>query len=236
MQILQLSPWRIKYLINKEEVITMKKAFISLLMLGLMFSTGLHNVQAANKNCDDFATWKEAQQYFESHGGSPTNNVDGLDRDHDGMACDSKKDAPKDWSWEKAHPEGTQNGQKDETNQGGTQQGGQAEDKDCGDFATQEEAQQYFESHGGSSTNNVNGLDRDHDGMACEDEEDTSDENGTQGGQEDGTDQGDTNEGNTQQGGQMPDTATNYVNGILAGVITMMAGTLFYFRKKRTDN
>ena len=41
-------------------------------------------------------------------------------------------------------------------------------DKDCSDFATQEEAQAYFESKGGSSTNNVDRLDSDHDGVACE--------------------------------------------------------------------
>lgn len=41
-------------------------------------------------------------------------------------------------------------------------------DKDCSDFATQEEAQSYFESKGGSSTNNVDRLDSDRDGIACE--------------------------------------------------------------------
>jgi len=42
-----------------------------------------------DKNCSDFATQAEAQQYFDSHGGSPTNNVDGLDNNHDGIACQS---------------------------------------------------------------------------------------------------------------------------------------------------
>lgn len=41
-------------------------------------------------------------------------------------------------------------------------------DKDCKDFATQEQAQDYFNSHGGSASNNVDGLDADHDGIACE--------------------------------------------------------------------
>lgn len=48
-------------------------------------SSGSHR----DMNCSDFATQAEAQAYFESHGGSPTNNVDGLDRDHDGIACES---------------------------------------------------------------------------------------------------------------------------------------------------
>ena len=42
-------------------------------------------------------------------------------------------------------------------------------DKDCADFASQEEAQAYFDARGGSATNNVDGLDgNDHDGIVCE--------------------------------------------------------------------
>jgi endonuclease YncB( thermonuclease family) len=42
-------------------------------------------------------------------------------------------------------------------------------DKDCADFASQEEAQGYFDARGGSATNNVDGLDgNDHDGIVCE--------------------------------------------------------------------
>lgn len=40
-------------------------------------------------------------------------------------------------------------------------------DKDCKDFKTQSEAQEYFQSKGGSRTNNVDNLDYDHDGTAC---------------------------------------------------------------------
>ena len=38
-------------------------------------------------------------------------------------------------------------------------------DKDCADFATHAEAQAYFNSHG---PGDPSGLDRDHDGRACE--------------------------------------------------------------------
>ncbi len=41
-------------------------------------------------------------------------------------------------------------------------------DYDCGDFASHQEAQEYFESQGGSASNNVDLLDRDRDGLACE--------------------------------------------------------------------
>jgi micrococcal nuclease len=43
------------------------------------------------------------------------------------------------------------------------------QDKDCKDFATQEEAQAYFDQNGGSTTNNVDRLDgNDRDGIVCE--------------------------------------------------------------------
>lgn len=41
-------------------------------------------------------------------------------------------------------------------------------DKDCSDFATQQQAQAYFDAHGGSASNNFDNLDADHDGIACE--------------------------------------------------------------------
>lgn len=40
-------------------------------------------------NCSDFNTHNEAQSCFDSCGGSPNNNWSGLDRDHDGIACES---------------------------------------------------------------------------------------------------------------------------------------------------
>ncbi|MBX6341799.1 MAG: hypothetical protein IRY97_05025 [Thermomicrobiaceae bacterium] len=38
-------------------------------------------------DCGDFDYPADAQRYFVSQGGSPTNNVDGLDNDHDGIVC-----------------------------------------------------------------------------------------------------------------------------------------------------
>ena len=52
-------------------------------------AAGAPSGRAADKNCSDFSTQPQSQQYFESHGGSPSNDVDGLDRDHDGIACES---------------------------------------------------------------------------------------------------------------------------------------------------
>lgn len=44
-----------------------------------------------DKDCSDFSTEAEAQAYFLSKGGSPSNNVDRLDADNDGKACESLK-------------------------------------------------------------------------------------------------------------------------------------------------
>jgi hypothetical protein len=40
-------------------------------------------------NCSDFDNQAQAQNYFENNGGSPSNNVDGLDADGDGTVCES---------------------------------------------------------------------------------------------------------------------------------------------------
>lgn len=50
----------------------------------------------------------------------------------------------------------------------GSTQSAVSADKDCRDFKTQAQAQEYFSSKNGSSKNNVDGLDSDHDGIACE--------------------------------------------------------------------
>lgn len=42
-----------------------------------------------DKNCSDFSTHQEAQDYFDQNGGSSTNDVDGLDGNGDGIACSS---------------------------------------------------------------------------------------------------------------------------------------------------
>ena len=44
---------------------------------------------SGDMDCSDFKVQDEAQTYFEGKGGSPTNNADRLDSDHDGIACES---------------------------------------------------------------------------------------------------------------------------------------------------
>lgn len=52
-------------------------------------SPGGPNKPISEVNCSDFATHAAAQEWFEQHGGSATNDVAGLDRNHDGIACSS---------------------------------------------------------------------------------------------------------------------------------------------------
>ncbi|PCI89451.1 calcium-binding protein [Candidatus Kaiserbacteria bacterium] len=43
-----------------------------------------------DKNCSDFETQKEAQKFYEQEGG-PTQDAHDLDRDKNGIACESNK-------------------------------------------------------------------------------------------------------------------------------------------------
>ena len=44
---------------------------------------------STDKDCSDFANQAQAQAFFVSNGGSPANDFDNLDADHDGVACES---------------------------------------------------------------------------------------------------------------------------------------------------
>lgn len=43
---------------------------------------------AADKDCSDFRTWRQAQNFYKRHGG-PKRDPHHLDADHDGIACES---------------------------------------------------------------------------------------------------------------------------------------------------
>lgn len=113
-------------------------------------------------DCADFATWADAQGYYEANGG---NNVDNLDSDYDGIACEA------------LYPGDASSGSGGSTGgSSGGSSGGQAGfggydgwDYDCSDFGwDQGAATAYFLGDGGSAGNNVDGLDDNHNGIACE--------------------------------------------------------------------
>jgi len=66
-----------------------RMAFLLITALVLALSAAPAALAQADKDCADFSSQAEAQAYFEAHGGSPTNNVDNLDADHDGQACEA---------------------------------------------------------------------------------------------------------------------------------------------------
>jgi hypothetical protein len=66
-----------------------RMAFLLIAALALALSAAPAALAQADKDCADFSSQAEAQSYFEANGGSPTNNVDNLDADHDGQACEA---------------------------------------------------------------------------------------------------------------------------------------------------
>ena len=69
-----------------------RTAFLLIAVLVLALSAAPAALAQADRDCADFSSQAEAQAYFEANGGSPTNNVDNLDADHDGQACESFDD------------------------------------------------------------------------------------------------------------------------------------------------
>ena len=55
---------------------------------GGIIYTEFGGLDGVDYDCYDFATPSDAQAYFEADGGSVYNNSDGLDRNHNGLACE----------------------------------------------------------------------------------------------------------------------------------------------------
>ncbi len=112
--------------------------------------------QSDTHNCSDFDTWSEAQAFFESEGG-PNSDPHRLDRDKDGVACQSLPGAP-----QKPTPTPDQT-----STHTPTPTPKQSDTHNCSDFDTWSEAQAFFESEGGPNSD-PHRLDRDKDGVACQ--------------------------------------------------------------------
>jgi Excalibur calcium-binding domain len=101
-------------------------------------------------DCTDFDSRADAQAFYEENGG-PLYDPFNLDDDEDGQACEE---------WDRKY-EQYANGANGSNGEDGI-------DKDCNDFRHQAEAQRYFEADGGSANENVDRLDPNHNGIACE--------------------------------------------------------------------
>jgi hypothetical protein len=64
----------------------MRKTIAALAAVGVL-GIAAAPAHAADKDCSDFSSWKQAQHYYKKHGG-PRYDPDRLDADHDGIACE----------------------------------------------------------------------------------------------------------------------------------------------------
>lgn len=64
------------------------KATVAALAALVAMSFSAPPVSAADKDCSDFKTWREAQKFYKRHGG-PQRDPHRLDADRDGVACES---------------------------------------------------------------------------------------------------------------------------------------------------
>lgn len=66
----------------------MKTKLIALAIGAAALTAPATPATAADKDCSDFRTWRQAQNFYKNHGG-PRRDPHRLDADHDGIACES---------------------------------------------------------------------------------------------------------------------------------------------------
>ena len=104
-------------------------------------------------DCTDFDSRSDAQDYYEAQGG-PIYDPFNLDDNDDGEACEE---------WRRDY-------ERSAAGAGGIN-GLDNTDTDCADYDSQVKAQRYFDEDGGSRKMNVDHLDPNHNGIACEEGE-----------------------------------------------------------------
>ncbi|OCA85907.1 hypothetical protein A8F94_13735 [Bacillus sp. FJAT-27225] len=111
------------------------------------------------------------------------------------------------------------------------------EDKDCGDFSSNQEVMNFWHSNGYSATNDPHDLDRDNDGLPCEvSKSEYDDFVATQ--TSSNNDNSNDTSGSTDsaaEGEALPETASNSVTMIGLGAVLALVGYLLVFRKKQTS-
>ena len=117
------------------------------------FSELSYDPNGPDRSCGDFASWWEAQNFFYAAGG-PDSDPHGLDGNADGIACQSLRGTPED------DPGRSAPAAEIPPEDGFT-------DRNCGDFDTWQEAQDFFLSEGGPEED-PHRLDGNKDGIACE--------------------------------------------------------------------
>jgi hypothetical protein len=123
---------------------------IAFVCAGSAFLTPAVGAADPDYDCTDFDTREDAQAFYEATGG-PVYDPYNLDENEDGVACEE-------WGpdYEQSARGGNGSGGKDGI------------DFDCADFGSQAAAERYFAADGGSVRKNVDHLDSNHNGIACE--------------------------------------------------------------------
>ncbi|QHA94148.1 excalibur calcium-binding domain-containing protein [Bacillus sp. N1-1] len=114
------------------------------------------------------------------------------------------------------------------------------DDKDCKDFSSQEEAQNYYESNDPDA--DPSDLDRDNDGEACEthsysgsdssDEEAASSDDSAASDEEMTSEEDSSEVADSTEGAEMADTATSYPVYMLLGLAIVAFGSLLLLKRR----
>ena len=107
-----------------------------------------------DRNCSDFTTWKDAQDFYLSQGG-PESDPHRLDRNGDGVACESLPGSP------------SEDPEQPSIDADTSPETPAFVDRNCSDFTTWKDAQDFYLSQGGPESD-PHRLDRNGDGNACE--------------------------------------------------------------------
>jgi hypothetical protein len=66
----------------------LRTRLIAVVVFAAALTVPAASATAGDKDCSDFSTWRQAQNFYKNHGG-PRYDPHRLDADHDGIACES---------------------------------------------------------------------------------------------------------------------------------------------------
>ncbi|MEH7856122.1 excalibur calcium-binding domain-containing protein [Bacillus thuringiensis] len=107
--------------------------------------------------------------------------------------------------------------------------------KNCSDFKSQKDAQNFWNQNGYGVGNDPHQLDKDNDGTPCEDTKYSLDTNATAQNQTNTNNQT-KNDSTNKQGTKLPNTASNTVTMMVVSAGIILIGSLIVFRRKKINS
>ncbi|MBO1627320.1 excalibur calcium-binding domain-containing protein [Bacillus arachidis] len=107
-------------------------------------------------------------------------------------------------------------------------------DKDCGQFKNNQEVMEFWHSNGYNANNDPHDLDRDNDGLPCEVNKGEYDRF-VASKQTPIKKETNNNEVTKKQAEKLPNTASNNMTMMLVSTGLILLGSIFVFRRKKTD-